>query len=163
MEKEYSYQFIKEVKVFKPKRSGKEFADVVICVTTDGFYVFSEAQAASERWSQAINKKDYLYKISFADIIDIVYPAAKKLSQKIKDKEKGFPFKIMTKAEEYMVWVSEKYFWISRKMFEDFLYSKENVGSIGGSLRGLLEEVEGNAGVPGQRSEQSQTLRGAGA
>lgn len=127
MDEEHAYQLIKEVKVFKEKRSGKEFSDVVICVTTEGFYIFSESQAASERYSQAINKKDYLDKISFVDIIDIVYPASKKLSQKIKDKEKGFPFKIMAKAEEYMVWVSEKYYWISRKMFEDFLYSKENV------------------------------------
>jgi hypothetical protein len=127
MEEENAYQLIKEVKVFKEKRSGKEFTDVVICVTTDGFYIFSEGQAAGESFGQAISKKDYLDRISFADIVDIVYPASKKLSQKIKDKEKGFPFKIMAKAEEYMVWVSEKYYWISRKMFEDFLYSKENV------------------------------------
>jgi hypothetical protein len=127
LDEEVNYETIDEVKSIKKKRTNQEINDLFICVSPDSFYIFKESQRVGRSLSDLISRKEYLEKISFGEISDIVFPSLKKITKKIKDKEKGIPFRILTNTEEYWVWVSEKSFWISRKLFEDTLYIKENV------------------------------------
>ena len=127
LEAEVDYEVIQEIRSIKKKRANKDFLAPALLVAKDCFAVLPSGmsdRAVDEAW----NKKDFLERINFADVTDIVFPSFKKISQKIKEKDKGIPFKIITSAEEYWVWLSERSFWLTRKLFEDTLYIKENVG-----------------------------------
>lgn len=119
---------IDEIFQIKKMKAQKKFQTErpVIIITTDLFLIIP-SDLLSDKISIIISEKKFLEAIRFSEILDIKFPNLDRALDKLRDKSKGVPFKIITNHEDYVVYVTEGSFMRTRDFLRLVTQKKEEV------------------------------------
>lgn len=119
---------IEEIFQIKKMKSQKKFQSErpIIIITSDLFIILANTDR-NNTLQEIIQSKKYLDTIRFIDILDMRFPNLDRAHEKLRDKSKGVPFKIITPHEDYLIYVSENDFLRTRDFLRNITQKKEEV------------------------------------